>query len=181
MRIRRPGRDELEVLRSIERDPARAFDAIGMPEIAADEPLPLEVLEAFQAAGRAWVAVDGQDFPLAYLLSDVIDACAHIEQVSVRATSARRGLGAELIEHLAALARDEGRPALTLTTFREVPWNAAYYRRLGFVVVEPADQGPQLRALVAHEAASIPSDAPRVAMRRSSSAIPTLAGAARRS
>jgi hypothetical protein len=47
-----------------------------------------------------------------------------------------------------------------------VPWNAPYYKRLGFVVVEPADQGPELTALVAHEEASIPGDAPRVAMRR---------------
>jgi hypothetical protein len=62
--------------------------------------------------------------------------------------------------------RAEGRPALTLTTFRDVPWNAPYFRRLGFVVVGPADQGPELAALVAREAVSIPGDAPRVAMRR---------------
>ena len=55
---------------------------------------------------------------------------------------------------------------MTLTTFRDVPWNAPYYERLGFTVVEPADQGPELRALVAAEAHRIPGDAPRVAMRR---------------
>ena len=60
----------------------------------------------------------------------------------------------------------EGRAALTLTTFRDVPWNAPYYRRLGFAVLASADQGPQLRALVAREAATIPGGAPRVAMRR---------------
>jgi hypothetical protein len=79
---------------------------------------------------------------------------------------ARRGLGAALIEHLAGIAREEGRPALTLTAFRDVPWNAPYYRRLGFVVVEPADQEPELAAVVRHESATIPGDAPRVAMRR---------------
>jgi hypothetical protein len=79
---------------------------------------------------------------------------------------AGRGLGAALIEQFAASARAEGRPALTLTTFREVPWNEPYYKRLGFVVVGPADQGPELAALVSREADTIPSNAPRVAMRR---------------
>ena len=91
---------------------------------------------------------------------------AHVEQVSVATAHAGQGLGALLIDHLGALARADGRPALTLTTFRDVPWNAPYYRRLGFVPVDPADQGPELAALVAREAARIPGDAPRVAMRR---------------
>ena len=167
-KIRQPRADELEELRSIERDAGRAFATIGMPAIAADEPLPVAELEAFRAAERLFVAVDGRDRPVAYLLSAVVDGCAHVEQVSVATAHAGQGLGALLIDHLGALALADGRPALTLTTFRDVPWNAPYYRRLGFVTVDPGDQGPELAALVAHEAASIPSDAPRVAMRRPS-------------
>jgi GNAT superfamily N-acetyltransferase len=165
-RIRPPRRDELEALRWIERDAGRAFAAIGMAQIATEEPLSVAELEAFRTNGHAWVAVDARDRPIAYLLSSVVDGCAHIEQVSVAWLRARRGLGAALIEHLAAIARTEDRPALTLTTFRDVPWNAPYYQRLGFVIVEPADQGPELAALVSRESATILSDAPRVAMRR---------------
>jgi GNAT superfamily N-acetyltransferase len=165
-RLRPVRGDELEALRSIERDAARAFLEVGMPEIAADEPKPVAELDAFRAAGRAWVAVDDRDRPVAYLLSTAADDCAHVEQVSVASTHAGRGLGAALIDHLAAVARAERRPALTLTAFRDVPWNAPYYARLGFEIVEPADQGPELAALVAREAAAIPSTAPRVAMRR---------------
>ena len=36
------------------------------------------------------------------LVSAVVDGCAHIEQVSVAPAHARRGIGAALIEHLAA-------------------------------------------------------------------------------
>jgi GNAT superfamily N-acetyltransferase len=164
--IRPPRRDELELLRRIERDAGRAFAEIGMAEIAADEPLSVGELEAFRADGRAWVAVDARDRPVAYLLSSVVDGCAHIDQVSVATAQAGRGLGAALIEHLAATALTEDRPALTLTAFRDVPWNAPYYRRLGFAIVEPSDQGPELAALVGREARTIPGDAPRVAMRR---------------
>jgi len=166
LNIRRPRADELEALRSIERDAGRAFATIGMAAIAADEPFAVAELEAFRAAERLFVAVDGRDRPVAYLLSAVVDGCAHVEQVSVATAHAGQGLGARLIDHLGALALAEGHPALTLTTFRDVPWNAPYYRRLGFVPVDPGDHGPELAALVAREAASIPGDAPRVAMRR---------------
>jgi GNAT superfamily N-acetyltransferase len=164
--IRAVRSDELATLVAIERDAGRAFAAIGMPEIAADDPGSVAELEAFRADGRAWVAVDGDDRPVAYLLGTVVDGCAHVEQVSVAPAFAGRGLGARLIDHLAAVAAAEGRPAVTLTTFRDVPWNAPYYARLGFVVVERAEQGPELRALVAEEAQRIPGDAPRVAMLR---------------
>jgi GNAT superfamily N-acetyltransferase len=164
--IRRARRDELETLCDIEREAGRAFAAIGMLEIAADEPLSTTELDAFVTAGHAWVAVDASDHPVGYLLSDVVDGCAHIEQVSVAPPHARRRVGAALIDCLDAHAAAENRPALTLTTFRDVPWNAPYYARLGFIVLGPAEQGPELRALIELETASIPTDAARVAMRR---------------
>jgi hypothetical protein len=71
-----------------------------------------------------------------------------------------------LINRLDAHAAAENRPALTLTTFRDVPWNAPYYARLGFVMLGPAELGPELRDLIERETISIPSDAARVAMRR---------------
>jgi GNAT superfamily N-acetyltransferase len=164
--IRSARRDELETLRDIERDAGRAFAAIGMPEIAGDEPPSLTELESFLTAGHAWVAVDASDHPVGYLVSRVVDRCPHIEQVSVAVAYARLGLGAALINRLDADAAAEHRPALTLTTFRDVPWNAPYYARLGFVVLGPAEQGPELRALIERETVSIASDAARVAMRR---------------
>ena len=164
--IRPPRRDELEALVAIEREAGALFTTVGMPEIAYDDPGTVPELEPFRAGGHAWVAVDGANRPVAYLISVVVDGCAHVEQVSVAPAHARRGLGAALIDHLAAVAATEGRPAVTLTTFRDVPWNAPYYERLGFRVIAPADQGPELAALVAEEAERIPGDAPRVAMGR---------------
>lgn len=151
---------------AIERDAGALFTTVGMPEIAYDDPGSVPELEPFRADAHAWVAVDADDRPVAYLISAVVDGCAHVEQVSVSPAHAHRGLGAALIDRAAAVASAEGRLALTLTTFRDVPWNAPYYERLGFTVVAPADQGPELAALVAEEAKRIPGDAPRVAMRR---------------
>jgi GNAT superfamily N-acetyltransferase len=164
--IRPPRRDELEALVAIERDAGALFTTVGMPEIAYDDPGTVPGLEPFRAGGHAWVAVDADDRPIAYLISALVDDCAHVEQVSVAPAHAHRGLGAALIDHLSAVAAAEGYPAVTLTTFRDVPWNAPYYERLGFRVIAPERQGPDLAALVAEEAERIPGAAPRVAMRR---------------
>ena len=86
--------------------------------------------------------------------------------MSVDPAHAGRGIGAALLDHLAGVARAEGRPALTLTTFRDIPWNAPYYVRLGFTELPQGEWGAQLRALVADEASAIPGDHPRVAMIR---------------
>ena len=137
-----------------------------MPEVADDVPPCVEELETYRAAGRAWVVAADAGEPVAYLLAAVVDGDLHVEQVSVHPDHAGRRLGAALIEHLVEVARAESRRALTLTTFRDVPWNAPFYSRLGFEF-GPAEQGAHLTALVARERAAIPGDAPRVAMRRS--------------
>lgn len=163
--IRPPAADELARLVEIEAAAGQAFADHGMPEIAADDPGSPAELEPYRTAGLAWVAADG-DGPVAYLLAAEVDGCLHVEQVSVAPAQAGRGIGAGLIDHLAGAARADGRPALTLTTFRDIPWNAPYYARLGFTELPEGEWGPQLRALVAHEATAIPGDHPRVAMIR---------------
>lgn len=57
--------------------------------------------------------------------------------------------------------------ALTLTTFRDVPWNAPYYaRRCGFHIVDDATCGSGLQAIREHETAHGLDRWPRVCMRR---------------
>ena len=163
--IRPPAADELGRLVEIEAAAGQAFAAHGMPEIAADDPGSPEQLEAYRAAGRAWVAAEG-DGPIAYLVAGEVDGCLHVEQVSVDPAHAGRRIGAALIEHVCGLARADGRTSATLTTFRDIPWNAPYYARLGFHELPEDEWGAELRALVAHERDAIPGDAPRVAMTR---------------
>jgi GNAT superfamily N-acetyltransferase len=137
-----------------------------MPEIAAADPGSVAELEPYRAAGAAWVAVDATDTPIAYILTAELDDGIHVDQVSVSPAHRGERIGAALIDHVAGLARASGRSAVTLTTFRDIPWNAPYYARLGFRELPEQEWGPQLHARVAHERAVIPVAAPRVAMTR---------------
>ena len=166
MRIRAACDEELPVLQDIERAAGRCFRDLGMPEVADDEPLTLEELAAYRLTGWAWVAVDGNDRPVAYLIACVVDGNLHIEQVSVHPDSARRGIGRLLLDHAARTAGAYGVPALTLTTFAEVPWNAPYYERCGFRRLREAELTPELRAIRRRETEHGLDRWPRVCMRR---------------
>lgn len=166
MRIRAVQACELPFLQEIERAAGQPFADIGMVEIARDEPYPLAVLAACEQAGLLWVTVDEADKPVAYLMASVVDECLHIDQVSVQPDSARRRLGRALLDHAAGRAATDGLAALTLTTFASVPWNAPYYRRCGFRVLDEAELTPGLRAIRQHEAGLGLDKWPRVCMRR---------------
>ncbi|MEU5808995.1 MULTISPECIES: GNAT family N-acetyltransferase [unclassified Streptomyces] len=168
MRIRAVHPSELPVLQDIERAAGQCFRSVGMPEIADDEPLPLDELARYQRAGLAWVAVTDADAdaPVAYLIADRVDGNLHVEQVSVHPDSARRGIGRALLDRLSEHAVREGAPALTLTTFTEVPWNAPYYARCGFRPVDDGALTPGLRRIREREAAHGLDRWPRSCMRR---------------
>ncbi|WP_432524064.1 GNAT family N-acetyltransferase [Kineococcus sp. SYSU DK006] len=159
---------DLPRLREVEVAAGALFRTVGMDRIADDDPPSLQELAAFQERGRAWVVTGeaGGGVPVGYLLLDLVDGAAHVEQVSVDPACARRRLGASLLETAAGWAAARGLPALTLTTFADVPWNAPHYARLGFAVL-PADRlGPGLRGVVERERAHGLHAWPRVVMRR---------------
>lgn len=165
MRIRPATPRDLPLLQEIELAAGAAFRSLGMDAVADDDPPRIATLEGHRAAGQLWVTSDG-DEPVAYLLHLPVDGAEHVEQVSVHPRASRRGLGRELIEHLAGRAARAGRPALTLTTFVEVPWNAPYYARLGFRALSDDEVTDGLRAIRRAEAEHGLDRWPRVCMRR---------------
>ncbi|MBD3549447.1 MULTISPECIES: GNAT family N-acetyltransferase [Streptomyces] len=176
MRIRSARRSDLPLLQDIERAAGEPFRALGMAFVADDDPPPLDLLEGYRQADRCWVATDplspAGDRPLGYVLADPVDDALHIEQVSVHPAAARRGIGRELIAHLAGVAARCGMTALTLTTFTDVPWNAPYYARIGFRVLSEEELTDGLRAIRGEEAQHGLDRWPRVCMRRDLASVP---------
>jgi GNAT superfamily N-acetyltransferase len=154
-------------LQAIEVAAGGLFRSLGMDLVADDDPFTVNELRAYADAGHAWVAVPADGDPaVGYLLLDVVDGAAHVEQVTVHPDHARRGIGRALVERVAAWAVYAGFSAMTLTTFRDVPWNGPYYERLGFRYLAPDAEGPGLRALRDHERAHGLDTWPRASMRR---------------
>lgn len=164
-RIRVARDDELPGLRALERASGEPFRGIGMAAIADEEPTSLADMSHYQRAGRAWVITEDGP-PVGFLLAFPVDGRLHIAQVSVHPTAARRGLGRALIEHVAGEAAADGITELSLTTYTEVPWNAPFYRRLGFIELPEDRLGPGLRAIRELERAAGLDRWPRATMIR---------------
>lgn len=172
MTIRAARTADIPAIQGIELAAGEAFRSIGLADVADDDPPSAAELTAHIRNGGALVAVDGTDTPVAYLLVEALGGRAHIEQVSVHPSHARRGLGARLIEVADAWADAHGLAGLTLTTFADVPWNAPYYARLGFAVLPDDAVDAALRERVREEEAHGLGLAewPRVVMARGASA-----------
>ncbi|PRZ40739.1 acetyltransferase (GNAT) family protein [Antricoccus suffuscus] len=94
-----------------------------------------------------------------------IDGHFHLEQLAVHPDHGRRGLGTELVYAAAEAIADRGGDSMTLLTFADVPWNAPFYRKLGFEVVDPAPD--HLSSAIAEETRiGLKRGGPRVAMAR---------------
>ena len=167
MTIRPASSDDLALLVEIERAAGQTFLQLDMDLFADHDPGSVEELVPYADGGRAFVSVDGHDRPVGYLIVDLVDGAAHIEQVSVHPDHARQGIGRSLIAHAASWASARDLHSLTLTTYVDVPWNGPYYERLGFRYLTTDEETPGLRAIREHERALGLEVSARVSMRRS--------------
>jgi GNAT superfamily N-acetyltransferase len=142
---------DVERLVEVEVTAGQLFHSVGLSEVADDVPDRGKLREAIEQE-LVWVTQVGAEVA-AYISAEVLDSNAHVAQVSVAPEYAGRGIGRALVEHVEAWGRAAGRPATTLTTFRDIPWNGLYYRRLGYHVLASSDIGPDLARTMTHEAA----------------------------
>ena len=82
------------------------------------------------------------------------DGDLYIAELSVAASHQRQGIGTRLIDAAAEHGRKAGYGFMTLTTYRDIPWNGPFYRRLGFVDVDVDYVGPELCDRLRHEVAA---------------------------
>lgn len=148
--------------------PARASDLAELPAVEAS------AATAFLAApGLAWLAeseaisdarhvellergitlvAEEHDAIVGFICSEPLGDNLHIRELSVRHGYQRKGIGLNLIEDLAERAAAAGWPALTLTTFRDLAWNAPFYQRIGFEEIPGTEQSTDMQAGLRREA-----------------------------
>jgi GNAT superfamily N-acetyltransferase len=146
------------LLRQIEFKADKLFETVGIGPFLNDE-----AEDHFNQA--ALVLVVG-DPPEGFVCLELVDKIPHVWQLAVDPDHARQGLGRSLMEAALDWARSEQFDAITLTTYRDVPWNRPFYESLGFAVMETLTPG--LNEIRRHEQAIGDDDfGPRVAMRLS--------------
>ena len=96
------------------------------------------------ATGGVLLAVGQPVVGFAHLVELISDGRSgwHLDRIAVHPAAARRGVGTMLLRAAMGVVLDRGGRELTLLTDAEVPWNAPWYAREGFVEVR-ADAHPE--------------------------------------
>lgn len=158
---------DLTRLAAIELAAARLLAGYA-PESVLNETTGLDVLKQAQREGRLWVAL-ADDVPVGFAHIELIERGAiHLEEIDVHPDHGRRGVGRKLVLQVCEWAAGQGYNSVTLTTFRDVPWNMPFYARLGFDVVPPEHLSASLRAIVEDETRRGLDSSRRVVMKRPS-------------
>jgi GNAT superfamily N-acetyltransferase len=156
----------LAALRAVESEAASRFRGWHVPPAMLEEATPLSVFEAAQASGHLWVALSPAGDCVGFALVEPSGERLHLEELNVLPEHGGRDLGRALVSEVERWAADNRFAEITLTSYRDVPWNAPFYARLGFATLEPADLDAELAARLAAEAARGLDTMPRVAMRK---------------
>jgi predicted N-acetyltransferase YhbS len=155
---------EIETVRDLERASAQRFVGL-IDALAADEPSPASVLAARLDAGGLLVAeIDG--VLAAFVMFRPVSEGLYVEQIDVLPAFERRRIGAALIDAVARRARAANLARLILSTFRDVSWNAPYYRRLGFIDIDDKKLAPDLLEIRREHLARGLDESARVFMER---------------
>jgi 4-diphosphocytidyl-2-C-methyl-D-erythritol kinase len=118
-------RAAVELFRGHEAWPA--YSAVAIPPVVLHEAI---------GRGQLWVALD-DDQPVGFVCLDEHGRDGiGIAEIDVLPDFGRRGIGAALLEHACACARAAGYDRIDLGTLADVPWNAPFYAKHGFAVVD---------------------------------------------
>lgn len=163
--IRNAGETDIERLLDVERRAAALLLGHGAHDLLAMHSLSPQDLHDGIMQGILHVA-DVEGHVVGFALCGQVDGCAHLFEMDVVPGHGRRGIGSALLESVCVAAAARGLESITLSTLRDVPWNAPFYAARGFVEMDESQWGPQLAVIVENERMMGFSMQLRVVMRR---------------
>jgi GNAT superfamily N-acetyltransferase len=137
-RIRLANIDDLPALPTIERAAGQQFAELGLACLE-NITLPMEILVEAQQDGHVWVITAMSGEVVGFAVVSVDKEHLHLEEIDIEPAHGRQGLGRKLIMAICSWAGTRRIKTMSLSTFRDIPWNAPYYERLGFRIVPESE------------------------------------------
>ncbi|HEY7353549.1 MAG TPA: GNAT family N-acetyltransferase [Terriglobales bacterium] len=156
--------EDIPYLASIEKEAAKLLKGHA-PDSVLDETTTEAEFNNAQSDGRLWVARTNNG-PVGFAHAEILGpTSAHLKELDVHPEHVRRGLGSRLVMAVCGWAGAIACRSLTLTTFREVPFNMPFYAQLGFEVIPTGELSSALQSIIQEESRRGLDPARRVAMR----------------
>src|ERR1700751_5759361 len=138
LRARKATERDAPLLTEVEQSGGLAFGADQeLAWLADGENLSPERYSEIIDDGWSWVAEDDHAELIAFIAATREGHDLHIWEFDVRIDCQRKGIGRRLLRRFIAEATAAGIPAVTLTTFRDVPWNGPFYQSMEFETLAP--------------------------------------------
>ena len=138
-------------MQQIEQDAATLFAGLDLIDI--DEMATASIGDHCRAIDEGLSLVAEAEGRVAgFVIGARYDADVYLHELDVGRDYQRKGIGAELVHAFLALARAHGAPRVYLSTFRDPPWNAPFYRGLGFRDVARTDYLPWMAEIERRQA-----------------------------
>ncbi|MCP2018678.1 MAG: GNAT family N-acetyltransferase [Erythrobacter sp.] len=149
--IRLARSEDAEAFPAVERAAAVLFaDDPDCAEIDFDAVRSAADYRRLIARGHCLVAERGERI-VGFLATQPCGRELHICEMDVHPGCQGQGIGAVMLRACLIDAGNAGFRAVTLTTFRDLPWNGPFYTRIGFVEVEDLAAHPRLAEEIAAE------------------------------
>ena len=149
LRLARP--DDAELMPAIELAAAQIFASDpDLTNIDFDDTWEPVELRQMIGQGHCLVAHVGDEMA-GFIVTEPFRRELHVWEMDVHPRFQCSGIGAGLLRACEVDARNSGFSALTLTTFRDLSWNAPFYSRLGFVEITNLAAYPRLSAELEEE------------------------------
>lgn len=124
---------DVAALISVDKAASALFAPTGLlDESALSDHVPAEVFEQEIPAGNVFVVRNVHGWAVGFALVRLRGNGLYLDQVSVHPDHGQKGLGRGLIVKVLAEAELRKLPHVSLSTFRDIPWNGPFYASMGF-------------------------------------------------
>ncbi|MCT8998144.1 GNAT family N-acetyltransferase [Chelativorans intermedius] len=131
--IRAYRRQDAAALAAVDARASALFAAFGYPSLATGAALTPQAFHALAGTKGTLVAVDRDGAPVGHAVLHPLAGFLHLRELAVDPVHGRRGVGTALLCAAVTRSVQAGHRGVSLTTFRDLPFNERFYARQGFV------------------------------------------------
>lgn len=149
----RPGEPaDIFRLQEIERDAATLFQGWPGIDVAAIASV-ISLSDHLRSIDEGLsVVIESEGRIAGFAIGDMQGEDVYLRELDVARDYQQRGYGARLVNAFVETARARGARDIFLATFRTPPWNAPFYRKLGFRDMDRPDYHPWMTAMEEEQA-----------------------------
>ncbi len=131
-----------------DRAAATLFEPTGLLSQEADlETVPHSVFTTALAGAYVNTVRDHNGTAIGFTLTSERGGSLYLDQVSVHPDHGQNGIGRALVIGVIKDAEHRGLPSVTLSTFRDLPWNGPFYASMGFKEIPRDKLEPYMREI----------------------------------